>query len=316
MTANVETMFYTREKPWHGMGKMVQEAPNSAEALRLAGLDWIVEPKPIYVSYDDSLFGCLYEEVPGFVANTRSSDGHVLGVVTDSYKIVQNADAFAFTDNLIGGDVRYETAGSLAGGKRTWLLARLPETEIVGDKTEQYLVFTNTFDGSGSVRVSCTPVRVVCQNTLNLALNTAKRSWSIRHTANIDARLQEAHDALQLAERYIDNLKCQAEYMARERLSLQDLNKLINQLFPIAEDASNTVKTHSMERRDLFRKALEADDLANFRGTSWAFVNAAADMADHAQPIRMTATSRENRLSSIFAGHPLLDKAYELVYAM
>ena len=184
MSHNIETMFSVREKPWHfsetkEVTKLIQEAPTSADALRYAGLDWHVEPKPIYTE-TNGLFGSAMTPIPGFVANTRDSDGAVLGVVTDAYKIVQNTDAFAFTDNIIGGDVRYETAGSLAGGKRIWLLARLPETEIVGDKVEQYLVFTNTFDGSGSVRVSCTPIRVVCQNTLNVALSTAKRSWSIR----------------------------------------------------------------------------------------------------------------------------------------
>lgn len=218
MTANVETMFYTREKPWHGMGTMVQEAPTSAEALHLAGLDWTVEPKPVYTEID-GIFGKSMQEIPGFKANTRDIDGSVLGIVTDAYKIVQNTDAFAFTDNLIGGEVRYETAGSLANGKRTWLLARLPETEILGDKTEQYLVFTNTFDGSGSVRVACTPVRVVCQNTLNFALKTAKRSWSIRHTANIETRMKEAHDALQLANDYIVALTASAGTMATYHLS-------------------------------------------------------------------------------------------------
>ena len=314
MTANVETMFYVKEKPWHGMGTMVQEAPNSEEALKLAGLDWIVEANPVYTEID-SIFGKTMQRIPGFVANTRNVDGQVLGIVTDAYKIVQNTDAFQFTDNLIGGDVRYETAGSLANGKRVWLLAKLPETEIVGDKVERYLVFTNTFDGSGSVRVACTPVRVVCQNTLNCALHSAKRSWSIRHTASISERLVEAHQALQLEDTYIEALKSRAEYLATAHLDRYGMNKLINELFPIADDASQTVKKHGLERRDLFRRALQADDLQNFYGTKWQFVNAAADMADHAQPIRMTATSRENRLKDIFNGHPLLDRAYELVNA-
>lgn len=314
MTANVETMFYTREKPWHGMGRMVRQAPNSAEALHLAGLDWIVEPRPVFVE-NNGIFGTAMEPIPGYVANTRDVDGKVLGIVTNSYKIIQNVDAFAFTDNLIGGDVRYETAGSLAQGKRVWLLAKLPETEIVGDKTEQYLVFTNTFDGSGSVKVACTPIRVVCQNTLNCALHNAKRSWSIRHTANINTRLHEAQKSLQLASQYITELQVNAETMATEHLSKYELDKLVYQLFPIADDATQTVKNHAMERRELFQTALNADDLQNFKGTKWQFVNAAADMAGHAQPVRMTATSRENRLSNIFAGHPLLDKAYELVYA-
>lgn len=316
---NIETMFSVREKPWHfaetkEVTKLIQEAPTSADALRLAGLDWKVEPKPIYTEVN-GIFGSTMTPIPGFVANTRDSDGVVLGVVTDAYKIVQNTDAFAFTDNIIGGDVRYETAGSLAGGKRIWLLARLPETEIVGDKVEQYLVFTNTFDGSGSVRVSCTPVRVVCQNTLNLALRGAKRSWSMRHTANIDGRLQEAHDALQLADDYICELNLRANRMATQHLSEAKLDELVKQLFPIAEDATPLVSKRNAERRELFRTALNSDDLQNFRNTKWQFVNAAADMADHAQPLRMTATSRENRLKDIFNGHPLLDKAYELVLA-
>lgn len=319
MSANIETMFSVREKPWHfaetkEVTKLIQEAPTSAEALRLAGLDWKVEPKPIYTEVD-GIFGSTMTPIPGFVANTRDSDGAVLGVVTDAYKIVQNTDAFAFTDNIIGGEVRYETAGSLAGGKRIWLLARLPETEIVGDKVEHYLVFTNTFDGSGSVRVSCTPVRVVCQNTLNLALSMAKRSWSIRHTANIQMRMKEAHDALQLASDYIDALDTKANRMATQYLSDRKLDELVKQLFPIAEDATPLVSKRNAERREMFRVALNVDDLQNFRNTKWQFVNAAADMADHAQPIRMTATSRENRLKDIFNGHPLLDKAYELVLA-
>lgn len=319
MTINVTSMFSVREKPWHWaetkeVTKLIQEAPTSADALHLAGLDWNVEPKPIYTEVD-GIFGKTMTPIPGFVANTRDSDGAVLGVVTDAYKIVQNVDAFAFTDNLIGGDVRYETAGSLGGGKRTWLLARLPETEIVGDKVEQYLVFSNTFDGSGSVRVSCTPIRVVCQNTLNMALSTAKRSWSMRHTTNINGRLEEAHDALQLAGDYIDALSRKADKMATQYLSNFELDNLVKQLFPIAEDATPLVSKRNAERQELFRVALNADDLQNFRNTKWQFVNAAADMADHAQPVRMTATSRENRLKDIFNGHPLLDKAYELVLA-
>ena len=126
MSANVETMFYVREKPWHGLGTMVQEAPTSADALRLAGLDWTVEARDMWLNGG-------YEPIPGYKANVRSSDNKVLGVVSDKYRIVQNADAFAFTDALIGGDVHYETAGSLLDGKKIWLLAKLPDSEICGE---------------------------------------------------------------------------------------------------------------------------------------------------------------------------------------
>ena len=131
MSHEIETMYSVRQKPWHyeltkSVTKLIQEAPNSAEALHLAGLDWIVEPRPVFVE-SNGIFGTAMEPIPGYVANTRDVDGKVLGIVTNSYKIIQNVDAFAFTDNLIGGDVRYETAGSLAQGKRVWLLALLSE---------------------------------------------------------------------------------------------------------------------------------------------------------------------------------------------
>ena len=171
MSANVETMFYTREKPWHGLGTQVMEAPTSAAALSLAGLDWRVIQKPL-LTYDEI-------PVPGFKANLRDSDNQVLGVVTDRYKVVQNEDAFAFTDSLLGEGVTYETAGSLQNGRRTWILAKLPQRYIIsGDEITPYLVFMNSHDGSGAIKAAMTPIRVVCMNTLNLALSTAKRTWS------------------------------------------------------------------------------------------------------------------------------------------
>ena len=143
MSTNVETMFYTREKPWHGLGTMVQEAPASKEALTLAGLDWKVIQKELITSDGIS--------VPGFKANLRDMDNQVLGVVTDRYRVVQNEDAFAFTDHLLGEGVTYETAGSLQKGRRIWLLARLPHHYIInGDQFMPYLVFLNCFLKNGS----------------------------------------------------------------------------------------------------------------------------------------------------------------------
>lgn len=168
MAANVETMFSTREKPWHGLGTIVAEAPDSGEALILAGLDWKVVQKKIYTG-DRKL-------IHGYRANVRDTDGQLLGVVSDRYRVVQNEDAFAFTDALLGEGVRYETAGSLQSGRRVWMLAKLPnEYIILGEQVSPYLVFSNTHDGSGAIKVAMTPVRVVCSNTLNLALNTTKR---------------------------------------------------------------------------------------------------------------------------------------------
>ena len=127
MAANVESMFYTREKPWHGLGTRVEEAPSSADALRLAGLDWKVLQEPIYIDGG--------KQIAGYKANVRDSDRKVLGVVTERYKIIQNQEAFAFTDSLLGNGVRYETAGSLQEGRKVWLLARLPREYIISGRS-------------------------------------------------------------------------------------------------------------------------------------------------------------------------------------
>lgn len=147
------------------------------------------------------------DAIAGYKVNVRDRDRKVLGVVSDRYRIVQNREAFSFTDALLGNGVRYETAGSLQEGKRVWLLARLPREYIIaGERISPYLVFSNSHDGSGAVRVALTPIRVVCNNTLNLALDTARRSWSMIHTGNISGKMQEAKDTLFMAETYMDSL--------------------------------------------------------------------------------------------------------------
>lgn len=168
MAANVESMFYVRETPWHGLGTKVKEAPASNDALILAGLNWQVLQEPIFTAAS--------EPIEGYKVNVRDSDRKALGVVTDRYKVIQNNEAFAFTDELLGEGVRYETAGSLQGGKKVWLLAHMPREYIIsGEQISPYLVFSNTHDGSGAIKVALTPIRVVCQNTLNLALAKANR---------------------------------------------------------------------------------------------------------------------------------------------
>lgn len=305
MAANVETMMYVREKPWHGLGVEVAEAPTSADALRLAGLDWEVQQKNIQV--------CGGSKIENYKANVRSTDGAVLGVVSDSYKIVQNADAFSFTDELIGGDVRYETAGSLRGGKKIWLLAKMPERKIAGDAVEPYLCFSNTHDGTGAIRVCMTPIRVVCNNTLNLALNTAKRQWSARHTGNIEQKMQEARMCLQLADAYMDGLGDYADKLANKTINDEELDKILNEMFPVEENDSERKKTMAKKAKDEFMVCYWRPDIAQFLNTAWGVVNAMSDMVSHSEPLRNTANYRENNWGRIMDGHKMLDKLNSLV---
>lgn len=310
MPAEVESMFYVREAPWHGLGKRVEFALNSEEALREGGLDWKVIQKPVMT--ED------FQPVPGYKANVRETDGRVLGVVTDRYKIVQNIEAFAFTDSLLGEGVRYETAGSLQNGKRVWMLARLPENYIIsGDRVSPYLVFSNSHDGSGSIKVAMTPIRVVCQNTLNLALNDAKRIWATIHTGDIKSKLEEAKKTLLLAEHYMDKLGAEIDKLNKINLTDAKVLEYISELIPMPDNASKIQEKNVQQlRNDFEMRYFEAPDLSHVPKNAYRFINAVSDFATHAKPLRETSSYRENVFAKTIEGNPLIDKAYEMVLAL
>lgn len=309
MAANIETMFYTREKPWHGLGTMVMEAPESKEALRLAGLDWKVLQEPVYTE--------TKELIQGYKANVRDSDRKVLGVVTDRYKVIQNEEAFAFTDALLGEGVRYETAGSLQDGRRVWLLARLPrEYIIMGDRITSYMVFSNTHDGSGAVKTALTPIRVVCNNTLNLALQSAKRCWSMVHTGNISSKIEEAKNTLLLADTYMIALGQEFEKLREIKLSEKQVLDYMNLLLPIEADFTDQQKRGVEKlREDMKHRYFDAPDLKDVGDNGYRFVNAVSDFATHSIPRRRTANYRENIFARTADGNPMIDRAYQMVLA-
>lgn len=309
MAADVETMFSTRVKPWHGLGTIVAEAPDSREALTAAGLDWKVVQKKLYTSDR--------RPVKGYLANVRDSDNQLLGVVSDRYRVVQNEDAFAFTDALLGEGVRYETAGSLQCGRRVWILAKLPnEYIILGEQISPYLVFSNTHDGSGAVKVAMTPVRVVCSNTLNLALNRAKRCWSAKHTTNIGDRLEEAKETLLFAESYMSSLGAEFGELYKVRMSDRKVMESVKELLPMKEDMTIQQKKNIRNlQEDLKRRYFDAPDLQDMGKNAYRFVNAVSDFATHNKPLRETANYQENLFMKTMDGHALIDRAYRMVKA-
>jgi len=305
MAANVETMFYVREKPWHGLGVRVEKALTSAEALETAGLDWTIESKPVLTENGDI--------IPGYKANTRSSDNKVMGIVSSKYTIVQNAEAFEFTDALIGEGITYETAGSLHGGKKIWLLGKMPERYILGDKFEPYICFTNTHDGTGAVRACMTPIRVVCNNTLNMALKEAKRAWSTPHRGNVQSRLEEARQTLELADQYLIKLDEEADRLANEKLDMEQAKQVLDKMYEVPEDATERQKKTAADAKEQIIVCMMRPDVAQFLGTKWGFINAVSDFAGHGKPARQTKNYEANRWENIIVGHDLLDKAFSLV---
>lgn len=307
MSAEVESMFYVRTTPWHGLGTRVEEALNAEEALQKSGLDWPVLLKSIQT--EDGI------HIPGYQSNIRATDGKVLGVVSDRYRIVQNKEAFEFTNTLLGEGVCYETAGSLFDGKKIWVLARLPEKyTFVGDQIVPYLVFTNSHDGMNGVKVAMTPIRVVCNNTLNLALSTAQRIWSTKHTGDMDLKLQDAKDTLFMAQDHMDRLGIGIEELSRIKLRDEKVVELLEELLPIKADASETQERNIQKlRNDISFRYLYAPDLKNVEKNGYRFINAVSDFATHAKPLRETRNYRENLFAKTMDGNVLIDKAYELV---
>ena len=329
MAANVEWMFSGNGvTPWHGIGEIVKGTLSSEEAIKVAKLDWDVTPKPIFDEFG--------REIPGYKVNQRSSDNKNLGIVTNKYKIVQNSEAFSFTDALLGKGVQYESAGSLASGKRVWLLARMENTTIAEENIDPYLVFTNSHDGTGAVRVAITPIRVVCQNTLNLALDQASRHWSCAHKGDIQSKLEEARFTLQNAEAYMEALEEEFGELKLKKITEKQVRDMIdklleiefNNLFVNAVKKGNVIDFKERLRQQKYEEKLnrkKADilniyfDKPDLRGTeqsAFRFVNAVSDYATHTTDHKNTKNYQENLFMKTIDGNGLIDTSYQLALAV
>lgn len=307
MAANFETGFMVRKPAWHGLGEILPECPTSEDAIVAAGLDWNVIKKPIFTADG---------EIENYFANVRDKDNTVLGVVSGRYEIVQNLEAFSFTDSLVDDGMVYETAGSLNHGKVIWLLGKLPRTTILGDDLEPYVCFTNSFDGSGAIRVCCTPTRVVCQNTLNLALSTAKRSWSTRHIGNIEDKLQQARVTLGLIDDYVGNLKAECERLADEKMSDAEVEDMLDMMYPVDPEQDSAIRQKRVDNlKENFFTCLQAPDIKQFKNTKYAVIMAATDYADHGEPMRKTKNFQSSRWFNVIQGHSFVDTVYKNIAA-
>lgn len=301
MAHEIESMMYVGIPPWHGLGTSVESEVSSDEALRLAGLDWGVTTTPVLA---DSATGP--RTVPGARAVVRTSDWKPLGVVGERYVPVQNDSAFAFFDSVVGdGQAQYHTAGSLDGGRRIWMLAKLNGLVRVGrdDITEKFVLLTNAHDGSAALRMFLTPVRVVCANTLNLALQRgAREGISIRHTTSAFARIEEAQRALGFASNYFDRFQREADRLSQTRFTDVQMQSLAAYVLPAVDDAPSTRTERAREKViELFSEGAGHETI---RGTAWAALNAVAEFADHHRSRRAASEAQraENRLKSAWFG--------------
>ncbi|MFT3981173.1 MAG: DUF932 domain-containing protein [Ferruginibacter sp.] len=226
------SFFSVKEKAWHGLGQIVQDYPTSAEAIKFSGLDYEVVKEDIYTtSYNsDGQPMDFTKRIKTHFTTIRKDTGDVLGVVGKDYEIVQNKDAFTFFDSIVGGDgIQYETAGALGNGERIFITAKLPSYIKVGreDLIEQYLFLTTSHDGFGSITAAFTPVRIVCNNTLNAALRNHTNSIKIRHTANAKDRLEQAHKVMGISNQLAGQLEDIFNNWTKVKITDPELLRLI-----------------------------------------------------------------------------------------
>jgi phage/plasmid-like protein (TIGR03299 family) len=251
------SFFSVQEKAWHGLGQIVKDYPTSSEAIKHAGLDYEVEKRKLF-TFDgenqngdpDSAIIIPEIEVPNFFATVRTDTDEVLGVVGKDYQIVQNRDAFNFFDAIVGGDgIQYETAGALGKGERIFITAKLPGYIRVGkeDMTEKYLFLTTSHDGFGSITAAFTPVRIVCNNTLNAALKNCTGSIKIRHTANAKDRLAEAHRVMGISNKLADELESIFNDWSTIRIKDQEIQRLIQLAMVPNKEVLQNIKEGNMD---------------------------------------------------------------------
>ena len=197
------------------------------------------------------------------------------------------------------------------------MLAKMPQRYIIaGDEIAPYLVVMNSHDGSSGIKVAMTPIRVVCQNTLNLALNSAKRIWTTKHTENVMSRVHEARETLQLAEAYMGELGCGIDDLSKIRLTDRKVMEFMQEFFPVTEDLPEVQKKNNLRLlSDMQHRYFDAPDLSHVGRNGYRFVNAVSDFATHADPIRKTKNYNENLFLRTVEGNPMIDKAYKMVLA-
>lgn len=301
LTNGKEAMMYAGETPWHGLGTKLDEPASSEEAIKAAGLNYRVDLKPIYTG-DGTL-------IPQRKAVVRDDSQEVLGVVGNSYQPVQNYQGFGFLDSIVAdGRLLYHTAGALGKGEKIWMLAKMPgEIRVKNseDVTEQFLLLSNSHDGSSALRVFFTPIRVVCANTLGLAERRGRgQGVSVIHKGDLAAKVGEAQKILGLAAQFYDSVEERINHLANHYPSQQQLATYFQRLYPDQEGSKN--KRTENVRTELFRLFEEGrgQDIPETKFTTWAAFNAVTEFVDHHRSTRGT-TDRErasSRLESAWFG--------------
>lgn len=331
------SFFSVKQKAWHGLGQIVEDYPTSEEAIRHAGLDYDVVKAPLFTKGSGIIetsqgieIGDTELDVPNYFANIRNDNNAVLGVVGKDYQIVQNREAFSFFDSIVGGGngILYETAGVLGNGERIFITAKLPDYIRVGngdDVTEKYIFLTTSHDGTGSITAAFTPIRIVCQNTLNASLRNMSNVVRIRHTSGAKQRLEDAHKVMGLANKLSNEMEGIFNQWAKVKVNDAEVKKLIQlALCPNKETLQHLQKGREEEISTVFKNTVDdafayamisdTQQMETTKGTLFGAYNA---VTGYYQNVRNYKDSEAKLQSIVMGGTAQLksQKAFELCTA-
>lgn len=302
------SMAYFGEEPWHKLGQKVDHAMTAAEAISAAGLDYEVEKRPIFVN--NKIDGKdQFVPVNDQFAVVRKDTNDTFAVVGRVYRPLQNKEAFSFFDSIVGTkEAMYHTAGALFKGQKIWLLAKLPGTIEVAknDTVEKYLLLYNTHDGTSTVQIMFTPIRVVCYNTLSSALGEAgdSKRVKLRHTINIASNLNDVRDQLGIATSYYKMFEEMSKHLVSKSVNSSTVEALLESLNLGKLKADESTRTANIRDQiiNLYENG-KGNNLPGVRGTAWALWNGVTEFADHYKTIRAKGEDdNSSRVSSILFG--------------
>jgi phage/plasmid-like protein (TIGR03299 family) len=277
-------MFCTgdRDSAWHKLGQRTPGAVSWQEAMKLADLDWPVSKHQLM----GALPGTTLAEVAAWGV-FRTDDGQFLGAVGERYTPIQNKDAFEFVDVLMEATdgAHYDSAGALGNGERIWCSAKVPFDfePVPGDKTETYLMFTTSHDGSASAVCKLTTVRVVCQNTLSQAIGSAGQFVRVKHTRNAQDRMVRAAELMKGIGANVSSLKDKLVKLAQVKMTRESMKSILDRIFPESKDKeANTTRRENI-LADVLRLYERNDNNAfpEIRGTGYNLLNAVTEYTDH-----------------------------------
>lgn len=307
----VASMAYAGQAPWHSLGQQVAEAMTAEQAIQLAHLDFEVTKEKLFLA--DGRTAPAY-------CTLASDTGAMLGVVGEKYTPLQNRDAFNFFDILVGeGKARYETAGALGQGERIWLLARMPEVleAVKGDPIETFVLLSNSHDGSTSVEARYTSIRVVCQNTLNMATSSKNKAVvSIRHTESVKSRLQQAAILLSGYQthfaQFSDAMTKLAQVKINDQMIVEFEEAMFGKIDEVPEGRGRTILSNKLTQFENLLINGAGTEIPGVVGTAYGMVNAYTEWADWQSQVKGTT----DRTNAIIFGNAAREKQRALEFAL